>query len=367
MTAKLSGAAASLLLLLLLAGAAASRAGAADKLQRFAADPAQVSVSGVSAGAFMANQLHIAHAAGIIGAGLVAGGLFGCAVDQPTSNGVQALDSIAVGPCMAVPTLLQPVAFYAGLVRRLAARGLLDPPENLAASRLYVFTGQADNVVAPPVVAQAVQLYRALGVPAAHITFHDRDLPAGHAWITKDTGNACAANAAPFINHCDYDLAGDMLAAFYGPLQPPARPPAGRIVAFDQTEFTARPAAAVGLSDTGYLFVPRTCEPGAMPLCRLHVALHGCLQSAERRGDEFYTSVGLNDWADSNRIIVLYPQAHATDVSQLVSQTLLSVLNTNLEGCWNWWGYADDALYLTQRGVQLSAIWAMVRRVSGSE
>ncbi len=32
----------------------------------------------------MANQLHIAHSAGIMGAGIVAGGPFGCAVDRMT-------------------------------------------------------------------------------------------------------------------------------------------------------------------------------------------------------------------------------------------------------------------------------------------
>ena len=47
-------------------------ASAAEPLGRFPADPAQVSVSGISSGAFMANQLHIAHSAGIMGAGIIA-------------------------------------------------------------------------------------------------------------------------------------------------------------------------------------------------------------------------------------------------------------------------------------------------------
>ena len=45
-------------------------------------------MAGISSGAFMANQLHIAHSAGIMGAGIVAGGLFGCAVDSVTGDGV---------------------------------------------------------------------------------------------------------------------------------------------------------------------------------------------------------------------------------------------------------------------------------------
>jgi poly(3-hydroxybutyrate) depolymerase len=119
------------------------------------------------------------------------------------------------------------------------------------------------------------------------------------------------------------------------------------------------------LLDRGYLFVPKACEPGAGQLCRLHVVLHGCLQSAEVLGDEFYTKIGVNEWADTNRIIVLYPQAHATDISELASQNFLSLFNTNLQGCWNWWGYAGDKQFMTKRGVQLGVIWSMMQRVTG--
>ena len=56
-------------------------------------DPAQVSVSGISSGAFMANPLHIAHFAEIMGVALIAGGLYGCAVLHTTADGVEALAS----------------------------------------------------------------------------------------------------------------------------------------------------------------------------------------------------------------------------------------------------------------------------------
>src|SRR5947208_8667642 len=95
--------------LLVLAACFGGGALAADPLGRFPTDPAEVSVSGISSGAFMANQLHIAHSAGIIGAGMIAGGLYGCAVDSVSEDGVSALVSLAVGPCMAVPSLLRPV------------------------------------------------------------------------------------------------------------------------------------------------------------------------------------------------------------------------------------------------------------------
>ena len=206
-------------------------------------------------------------------------------------------------------------------------------------------------------------------MPGSHVKFRDQDLPgagAGHSWVTENFGNACDANAKPFINDCRYDQAEELLQTIYGPLQPPAVQPAGRIVAFDQTEFApGKAAAANGLLDTGYLYVPKACEPGAAEPCRLHVALHGCLQSAEVLRDEFYTKTGVNEWAETNRIVVLYPQAHATSVAELSSQDFLSLFNTNLQGCWNWWGYAGDKQFLTKRGVQVGAIWSMAQRVTG--
>jgi poly(3-hydroxybutyrate) depolymerase len=342
---------------------------AADPLGRFPIDPAQVSVSGISSGAFMGNQLHIAHSAGIMGAGMIAGGLYGCAVQSLSDDGVFALASVAVGPCMSVPSLLRPLDAYAQQTADLAAKGWIDPLSNIARGRVYIFTGQADQVVNSKVIELGASLYRRLGLPKEQIQFRDKDLPgsgAGHSWVTKNFGNACNANATPFINRCGYDQAAEVLQAMYGLLKPPANEPAGRLVVFDQTEFVpGNAAAANGLSDKGYLYVPKACEPGAAELCRLHVVLHGCLQSAEVLGDEFYTKIGVNEWADSNRLVVLYPQAHATSVSELSSQSFLSVLNTNLNGCWNWWGYAGDKQFLTKQGVQVSAIWSMVRRVTG--
>ena len=347
----------------------ATRAWAAPPLGRYRDDPTQVSVSGISSGAFMANQLHIAHSAGIMGAAMIAGGLYGCPVLAVQQDGIYALASQAIGACMSSPSLLNSVDGYQQTVNELATRGWIDPPSNLAYGRVYMFTGQADQVVNSKTVELGEDLYEALGVPVAQIKFDDRDLPgpgAGHSWVTSNFGKACDANASPYINNCHYDQAGIELQWIYGPLQKRAATPTGRIVAFDQTEFVPGHAAvANGMLDTGYLYVPKTCEPGTAQFCRLQVALHGCLQSAEALKDEFYTRIGLNEWADTNRIIVLYPQAHATTVGELSRQDALSLVNANPKGCWNWWGYAYDTQFLTKQGVQVSAIWSMIQRIDG--
>jgi poly(3-hydroxybutyrate) depolymerase len=82
-----------------------------------------------------------------------------------------------------------------------------------------------------------------------------------------------------------------------------------------------------------------------------HVALHGCAQSAESVGNKFYADAGYNHWADSNNILVLYPQVNK------------SMFPPNPQGCWDWWGYTG-ANYAHRSGPQMKAITAMVKRLA---
>jgi len=227
-----------LLLALIVSLCLAGAASAADPLRRYPVDPTQISVAGISSGAFMANQLHVAHSADIMGIGVVAGGSFGCAVADTNESGVVALISIATGACMQAPNLLHPAEAYAERIRVFAAQGWIDPVENLARARLYAFTGQSDQVVSSESVRRGVAVYAALGLQAA--LFRDDDLPdpgAGHAWVTQSFGGDCELNTDPYINKCNYDQAKDILSTIYGPLKDKATQLSGHIVEFDQHEF----------------------------------------------------------------------------------------------------------------------------------
>jgi hypothetical protein len=94
--------------------------------------------------------------------------------------------------------------------------------------------------------------------------------------------------------------------------------------------------------------VPLACAQGAT--CRVHIAFHGCQQTDALIGDRFRAEAGYNRWADTNNLIVLYPQAHRT------------LLNPN--ACWDWWGYDDDR-YATRNGRQMAAVRAMLDRLAG--
>jgi hypothetical protein len=173
------------------------------------------------------------------------------------------------------------------------------------------------------------------------------DIAAGHAFITEDEGSACGITESPFINDCDYDQAGAILQHIDGTLDPPAASLTGRLIEFDQAEFLPDPLTH-GMGQSGFAYVPASCAGGEP--CRVHVAFHGCKQTADQIGDLFLTGTGYNRWADANHLIILYPQAHETP--------------SNPNACWDWWGY-DDPAYLTRSGRQMAAVRAMLARLAG--
>jgi poly(3-hydroxybutyrate) depolymerase len=309
----------------------------ADPLPAFNVDLAQSSVSGLSSGAFMAVQFHVAFSQSLIGAGVVAGGPYDCAEGELT---------IALDRCMQTTMGRPDPAHLLERANAFAAEGRIDPLSGLANDRVYVFSGTEDRTVRPAVVDQVGAFYRLAGVPASNID-QVGELPAGHAFITESAVNACDVTSSPYINACAYDQAGDILSQIYGTLDPASVQPGGRLIEFDQSEFLPDPTVH-GMATTGFAYVPRSCANGAR--CRVHIAFHGCKQTTALIGDAFLTETGYNRWADSNDLIILYPQAHETPV--------------NPNGCWDWWGY-DDPAYATRSGRQMAAVWAMLTRLAG--
>lgn len=112
------------------------------------------------------------------------------------------------------------------------------------------------------------------------------------------------------------------------------------------------------MADTGWVYVPAACAADAK--CKLHVALHGCTQNFATIGDKFIRNTGYIRWADTNAIIVLFPQARA-DAN--VYPTVSSGVQSNTGACWDTVGLYG-ANYAQKSGVQLAAIKAMVDRLS---
>ena len=307
---------------------------AADALPSFKVNKTQASVSGLSSGAFMAVQFHTAYSAEIMGAGVVAGGPYNCA--YVNWGGIET--------CMhGAP---RGEASYAA-AQSFAALGEIDSPVNLQRSRVYIFSGTNDAVVAQPVVDATYGYYQAAGLSKSHIQYV-KGVPAGHAFITPSYGHDCSENVSPFINHCivdgqGYDQARAILSHIYGALTEPAGNAAGRLLTFDQ-----RPFGGLAMGDQGFLYVPRSCDQNNA--CHIHVVFHGCLQTPQDIGNQYYTDTGYNRWADTNNILVLYPQAAAN-------------VAANPEHCWDWWGYTG-LQFNVKASPQMSAVKKMMDRLA---
>ena len=325
---------------------------AAPELPALAADLQNLTVSGLSSGGYMAVQFQVAHSKLVRGAGVLAGGPYYCAEGSTWR---------ALNNCMSPSSWspLPPVTQLKSRVETLAQSGRIDPPDHLRDDRVWLLSGGKDQTVEAPVMDALAAFYREW-LPAGAIHYV-KPADAGHAMIstTEPQPNACGTSEPPFINRCgDLDAAGELLKHLLGPLQAPAKAAHGEIVSFDQHPFVDGKPIDSSLADEGYAYVPQSCRNGA---CRIHVVFHGCRQSTAQIDRRFIEGAGYNAWAESNRLIVLYPQT--VPRSGFAAGSWKWVYNP--KGCWDWWGYSGID-YHTRDGVQIKAVRAMVERLGAS-
>ncbi len=331
----------------LLAGLLSVCAGAhaQSALKAYNANPASVSVSGMSSGGFMAAQLGVAYSSTFqVGFGVFAGGPDDCARAQSYTT------------CMynQTPSITSPDAN----VKSWSGTANEDPTANLASRKIYLWDGSSDTTVGPNVMAQLKSqlstYYTAANV--SNITTSG----AVHTFPTNFSGsgdNACSSSVSPYISNCSYDGAGAVLQWMYGTLTAPNTGTlGGTVVSFSQSAYVA---SGNGMDTTGYLYVPANCASGST-VCKVHVALHGCLQSYSAIGADFVNNTGYNRWADTNNIIIVYPQAIADDTSH---STPGNGSLSNPNGCWDWVGWYGSN-FDEKPGVQMTAIVKMVNQIT---
>lgn len=288
----------------------------------------RVTVSGISSGAYAAVQSHVALSNTISGAAAIAGGPYHCA----EGNVMRALSHCISGAELDVAPLIE-------ATRAAASAGTIDPVDSLSDDRVWIFHGKADTVV-DATLTEALAGFYAEFIPQEAIALVD-NVAVTHGWPTLDQGVACDHMGGDFVNACDYDAAGAILQHLYGPLRPPAVARDGSFQALDQASVVPEGGS---LAETGFAYVPEVCSGDAGD-CRLHIAFHGCRQGKEFVEDRFARMAGLNEWAESNRIIVLYPQ---------VNKSMM-----NPQGCWDWWGYTG-ADYDQRSGKQVAGVAALI-------
>ncbi len=305
---------------------ACSAAKPAAGLPALKLDPARTTVSGLSSGAYMATQAHLAFSDRIAGAALLAGGPYGCA---------RGALEVALSQCLNPEADKLPDATaLAGVARERAEQGGIAPLSGLAGDHVYVFHGTLDATVGAAVSTAGAELYRQLG---GALVEEDEARPIAHTFPTESAGGACDTSEAPYIGKCGFDAAGAIFGKLYADAAGAPGAGDGELLSFDQKAYATAGKDAL-LADKGYVYVPKACAAGEQ--CGLHIAFHGCQQNVETVGEAFVREAGYNRWADAYKVVVLYPQTRA------------SYAPLNPKACWDWWGYSG-ADYDTRSGAQL--------------
>ena len=293
-----------------------------------------VHVAGVSSGGFMATQLQVAYSATFDGAGTIAAGPYDCGQGN-------VIDFATCDIGASLPTLEQQAVTW-------SHEGLIDPVSDLAGKPIYVYHGTLDPIVNALVSDSGVDFYHYFG---ANVEYHNTD-PAGHGWPTPDGVVPCSVTSPPFLINCRDDPEGGMLTHWLGSVNPPnTGTPEGTISSFDQDLYAPRGnAPALSMDNNGLLYMPPGCAGGAP--CELVVVLHGCLGGEYLFGEELPELANLDTYADTNNLVILYPQAVA------------SVIPFNPDGCWDWWGY-DGSNFAVKSAPQMVTIMNMVHALGG--
>jgi len=308
------------------------------KLFSVKADQNNLTASGVSAGAFMANQLHIAYSKRFSGVGIIAGGQYYCAegeVDKATKH------------CMKGTSFVnhQTAIQHA---KSEFQNNRIDSLKNLRNDKVFLFSGKNDIVVSIQTMKELEKFYKYF-LSSANIKTEFSHI-AGHGFPTLHYGNDCTSQSyfnTPWILNCNYDAAGIILSFLYEGLHAPAEPKSENLIAFDQNEFITNNSS---MGTTGHVYIPSACRTNK---CKIHIALHGCDQDPMSVGDKFVNYAGYNRYAEANNIIILYPAAQKNYWGD----------PQNPIGCFDWWGYTGPN-YHVKDSVQMKAIMGMVDRLA---
>ena len=236
----------------------------------------------------------------------------------------------ATGSCMTGPP--PDLNIFTAKADAQAGSGEIDPLQNLRHQKLYLFHGYNDAVVAKSVTDAAADCYRHyLGNGVRGNLYYQSAVGAGHSLLVRQASgtdglNQCADNQDPNIDQCGYDPAGILLQHVYGAFNPPNRGSVHRNDAcvFDQSIYS-KPDDPVTRDRSAAPYL--SSSPKAAPMAEPAVStstLHGCKQDAGDIELPIVDDTGDNAWADTNHLIILYPQTRTSSFAPF-----------NPEACWD--------------------------------
>jgi hypothetical protein len=292
-------------------------------------------VSGFGGGGFMAVQQHVAFSSLVSGAAIINAGPYYCTM----GSSVRAQTACSINPWLLDPSISVSQATQA------SQSGMIDPVSNLANDKIFLFSGMLDQKVLPNVVLKLQSFYSNFVSNGKISTVYN--IEANHAWVTQSVGNPCNYYGPPYINACGFDLSGASLYNLYGNLNAKSAYNSSNFISFEQSDYAD--VWQAGMSNRGWVYAPTQCQDNPI-LCRVHVNFHGCFQSYDKLGSLYIKEIGLAEWAESNNIIVVFPQ---TAISS----------QYNPDGCWDTWGYTGADFYI-KSGLQLTAVNSIIQNIT---
>ena len=174
-----------------------------------------LTVSGISSGAYFANQFQISFSKSVEGGAFIAGGPYYCAMNNFYS---------AVNSCMETDGIAPSISTLVQWTKNAANLGYIDPYQNLEHSKIFIQNGLSDNVIDPKLGQDNYQFYKQMGTKNENIkTVFELD--SAHGWPvynqTRTAGSPCDEINDRFMNNCEFEVAWQMVKFLYGFEQTP--------------------------------------------------------------------------------------------------------------------------------------------------
>lgn len=294
----------------------------------FSQENNKFTISGISSGGFMANQMAAIYSSEFSGVGTVAGGFYYCAQDylpkkvKQDSNTIGSTNLFLFEPTTKmVSDTLNPFIIFQGVnpqtwfrpqkgnpiylsvavcmgepdkaelpsdvLKKNAERKLIDPLINMKDQKVFIYQGKADSVLNYKMQDKLKEYYVATGVNESNIEILTGE--GSHNFPTDRTdGIKCENEEVPYVSSCGLNVAGKILDHLVEKNLVRGNFNKDHIYLVDQTKNLNTTNAdknenewiqpGDSLAPYGYLYASEKClqTPGS---CKLHVALHGCKMS----------------------------------------------------------------------------------------
>ena len=192
---------------------------AADELPKLNLQQ-NITLSGLSSGAYMAGQYHLAFAEQVDGVAMLAAGPVYCAQNSL---------GLALEHCFNKATSSPDMTSINAYIKQQQANGKLAAVSALANDKVWIFHGTRDATVYPALATKLAEQYQQWLQPESISLVTDKAF--GHTFPTDRTDlGACDVSEPPFLASCNYDAAGALLQHLLGNVHAKANNASGKLL-----------------------------------------------------------------------------------------------------------------------------------------